>query len=174
MASRGLEGRASVDHMLRTVQQHHIQLSSMADQKANIIIALSSVVFTVSLSQVAGPQIVWAFPVLAVFAGLSLVFAIQAVIPRFQSTIHRKDEMNLLFFGHFTELSFDEYQRRMKEIIADDGDIYEAIMRDLYQIGHLLKHKKYRNLRVSYLIFWIGLVVALVIAFVQLSVGMMG
>jgi hypothetical protein len=33
----------AIDYMLRTTQQHHVQLSFIADQKTNIIIAFSSV-----------------------------------------------------------------------------------------------------------------------------------
>ena len=33
-----IEGRQTVDHVLRTVQQNTLQLSAMADQKASVVL----------------------------------------------------------------------------------------------------------------------------------------
>ena len=43
--------RNTADNMLRTAQQHHVQLSVMADIKANIIITVSSIVMTLTLGR---------------------------------------------------------------------------------------------------------------------------
>ena len=37
----GVKTRSSVDYMLRTTQQHHVELSKMADQKASILVGAS-------------------------------------------------------------------------------------------------------------------------------------
>ena len=39
-------------YMLRTTQQHHVQLSSFADQKANIIIASNCIIFSITLARI--------------------------------------------------------------------------------------------------------------------------
>ena len=147
----------------------------MADQKANIVIAFSSVVFTVSITQIAGERMVWAFPVLAMFSGVALVFAIQSVFPRYRRREHKRIEiaLNPLFFGHFTEISFEEYKNHMAGIMSDDTLVYEAILLDIYQIGQVLKNKKYRYLKMSYQIFWMGLVTALATLFVQMVLHLM-
>jgi len=38
-------------HLLRTVQQMHVQLSAMADQKARILMGASFVIFTIIIGQ---------------------------------------------------------------------------------------------------------------------------
>ncbi len=175
MELKDVRGRSSVDYMLRTTQQHHVQLSFMADQKANIVIAFSSVVFTVSITQIAGERVLWAFPVLAMFSGIALIFAIQSVFPRYRRSEHKNlgIALNPLFFGHFTEISFEEYKNRMAEVISDDTSVYETILLDIYQIGHVLKNKKYRYLRMSYQVFWMGLIAALVAVIVQMVLHVM-
>lgn len=175
MELKDVRGRSSVDYMLRTTQQHHVQLSFMADQKANILIAFSSVVFTVSITQIAGDRILWAFPVLAVFSGIALIFAIQSVFPRYRRSEHKKVgiALNPLFFGHFTEISFDEYKSHMAGVMSDDAAVYEAILLDIYQIGQVLKNKKYRYLKMSYQIFWVGLVAALLTVVAQTVMHLM-
>ena len=44
--------RNTADVILRTAQQHHVALSTMADTKANIIITVSSIVLTLTLGRV--------------------------------------------------------------------------------------------------------------------------
>ena len=49
--------RNTGDCLLRTMQQHHVQLSTMADNKANIIITMSSIVLTLVLGRLDDPQL---------------------------------------------------------------------------------------------------------------------
>ena len=39
---------AHLDQLLRQTRQHHVQLSSMADLKANLLLTMSSLVMTLS------------------------------------------------------------------------------------------------------------------------------
>lgn len=171
-----IQGRFSADYMLRAAQHHHVQLSAMADQKANIIIGFSSVILSVGITQLGSGPILWAVPVLTVFSGIALVFAVQAVTPRFRRQEHpdKQSTANPLFFGHFTELSLEEYEQEMEEILAEDAAIYRTVVRDIYQLGQLLKYKKYRYLAISYRFFWIGIVTALVALLSQLGLRAAG
>ena len=49
--------RNTGDAILRTAQQHHVALSSMADTKANIIITVSSIVLTLSLGRIGDAEL---------------------------------------------------------------------------------------------------------------------
>src|SRR5216684_8794901 len=49
--------RSSIDNLLRTAQQHHVQLSFMADTKASILITISSIVLTIALSRAGDPHL---------------------------------------------------------------------------------------------------------------------
>src|SRR5437899_11654456 len=79
----GVKGRSSVDNLLRTAQQHHVQLSLMADTKASILITISSIVLTISLSRSGDPQLRPALLTLAAACLISLLLAIVAVLPTF-------------------------------------------------------------------------------------------
>ena len=169
MSNQEIKARPSVDFMLRSAQQHHVQLSAMADQKANIVIAFSSIVFTVSLGNIDRLSQSWGFVVLAVFALAALVYAVLSVVPMIERSKAKQTTytFNPLFFGHFTELEMDDYVARMKDIIQDDTQVYETIIRDIYQIGDVLKKKKYRYLKISYRIFLIGLFISAIVFAVQ-------
>ena len=169
---KNIEESSSIDFMLRNVQQHHIQLSLMADQKASIIIAATSIVFTISLSKLDSQHIVWGLVSLGVFSFVALVFAILSLAPVFRApkpTEPHSRHFNPLFFGHFTELNLDQYYGKMEAMMKDQALIYEALVRDIYQLGRVLKDSKYKYLRISYRTFFIGLILSAVFFVVQFA-----
>ena len=158
--------RNTGDVILRTAQQHHVALSSMADTKANIIITVSSIVLTLSLGRIGDVDLRPAVQTLAVFTLVSLFFAILAVLPKHRAFRVDGDSLpdgfNLLFFGHFAELPRDRFLREIAASMKADGSVYETMAKDLYSIGWYLAHRKYRYLRYSYLFFLAGFVLACV------------
>ncbi|HOV58965.1 MAG TPA: DUF5706 domain-containing protein [Rhodanobacteraceae bacterium] len=156
--------RNTSDNILRTAQQHHVALSSMADTKANIIITVSSIVLTLSLGRASDPALRVAVLILSVFTLLALLLAILAVLPKYRPLRLGGDELppyfNLLFFGHFAELSRERYLAEVARILKPDGSIYATQASDLYSLGVYLARHKYRYLRFSYLFFLMGFVLA--------------
>ena len=156
--------RNTGDALLRTAQQHHVALSSMADTKANIIITVSSIVLTLSLGRIGDPDLRGSVIILAVFTLIALLLAILAVLPKHRAlkldgeTLPR--DFNLLFFGHFAELPRERFLGEVARAMKADGSIYFTMANDLYSIGWYLAHRKYRYLRYSYLFFLAGFVLA--------------
>jgi hypothetical protein len=154
--------RVLLDTMLRTAQQHHVQLSAMADTKASILITISSIVLTIALSRADEPILRPALLTLATSSLLSLLLAIIAVLPTFapQSIQRGAARRNLLFFGHFGEMSEQEFLKQMEPLLHSDTLIYEAMLRDIYGIGSYLYRKKYRFLRFAYVALLAGFIIA--------------
>ena len=156
--------RNTVDNLMRTAQQHHVALSSMADTKANIIITVSSIVLTLSLGRVNDPELRTAVLVLAGFTLVALLLAILAVLPKYRPLKLAGDtlpnDFNLLFFGHFAELSRERYLAELSRALQPDGSPYATWANDIYSLGIYLAHHKYRYLRYSYLFFLAGFVLA--------------
>lgn len=152
--------RPNVDLILRTAQQQHMALSTMADTKASILITVSSIVLTMALSRSGDPQLRAALLTLAFACLVSLVLAIVAVLPAFGKTAGRR---NFLFFGHFAEMTEDEYMQAMEQIVATDEGVYEAVVRDIYSLGTFLYRKKYRFIRYAYIALLTGFILATVV-----------
>src|SRR6058998_845769 len=110
----GVTPRSSVDNILRTIQQHHVTLSLMADTKASILITISSIVLTIALSRSGDPQLRPALLTLAAACLISLLLAIIAVLPTFAQRRSQRVGRNILFFGHFASMSDDEYLQAME------------------------------------------------------------
>src|SRR5438105_11263651 len=95
-----VHARSSVDNLLRTIQQHHVQLSVMADTKASILITISSIVLTIALTRSNDPILRPALLTIAFTALVSLVLAIIAVLPSFAEPKPKRGiRKNLFFFG---------------------------------------------------------------------------
>jgi hypothetical protein len=152
--------RPSVDNLLRTAQQHHVQLSVMADTKASILITISSIVMTIALSRSGDPQLRPALLTLAAACLISLMLAIIAVLPTFAESRTRPGSRNILFFGHFASMSEQEYLAALERILSSDALIYETAVRDIHSLGVYLYRKKYRFLRFAYVALLFGFILA--------------
>ena len=172
-AYAALPERNTGDVLLRTMQQHHVQLSVMADTKANILITVSSIILTMILGQISDPNLRAAMITLAAFIFAALMLAVIAVLPKYRPLrlapgAPLPANFNLLFFGHFSELSKERFLLGIAEEMKADGSVYETMARDVYAIGYYLAHYKYRFLRLSYLFFLGGFLFAALVEAVHL------
>lgn len=158
-------------HLVRTLQTIGIQLSQMADQKANVLMGASSIVFTITLGQLrAGGPMTVPLAILAVAALISVVLAILTVQPSILRLSHPvPDEANLLFFGVYCAMPEEEFIERLMLRLTSDEATYRTMLRDIYQNGRVLQGKKYRLLGHAYRVLLAGLVMAGGAAVVVLS-----
>ena len=155
------------DHLMRAVQFHHVQLSSMADVKANMLLTMSSVVLTLCLPQLLKNSHLWPLYILISFCLLTICLATYAVMPKLPPANQPAPDVhapsfNLLFFGDFTRLSQAQFESSMEEIMNDPSRTYGAQVREIYLLGTFLAKKKYRFLRLGYLSFITGLFISFI------------
>ena len=165
-----IEPSVSLDHMLRQTRMHHVQLSSMVDLKANLLLTIASVVLTMAAPHIINPNLKVAVIVLILFCLSTIFLAIYAVMPKMPLTIKREVRsdikspfFNLLFFGDFVNLEYEDYEREMVTMMNDTDEIYRAEVKELYQLGMFLATKKYRYLQLAYLSFIAGLVACCIV-----------
>lgn len=160
----------------RAVYRNHINLSAIADNKANILISVNAILISIVITFVSYRN--WAetrpiilLPVvLFVVTGLaSLVAAILSARPKVTqlNAVGRPPQevrRNLIFFGNFTHLSREQFEHEIDQVLRSDELIYGNMARDLYHLGRVLD-QKYRYLSVAYTLFMVGLIVT-VLAFI--------
>jgi hypothetical protein len=159
-----------LDHMIRQTRWHHAQLSSMADVKANMMLTISSVVLTLSVRYLTEPLFRPAAIVLIIFCLVTVAMAAYAAMPK-TSILNgngpkpnvKHQAFNLLFFGDFSRLSYDQFKEAMEEAMATPEAAYEIQVREVYTLGCFLAQKKYRFVRLAYLSFISGLVVSMIV-----------
>ena len=160
---------ANAIHLIRTMQQHHVTLSAMADQKASIIIGVNSVVFALVVKEAATNP---ALLVLAATSGLAAVLCMLAVLPKLGGSKGPVPPPNLLFFGGFTQISEADWIDWLERTNADDHAIQVAMARDVYQLGQVLAQKKYKYLGWGYRVIIGGLIATFVVFLLQTALGL--
>jgi hypothetical protein len=94
------------------VQHGLVHFSAMADAKANILITVPALIFSVGLTQLRDTSFRPALLVLVSGSALALVLAILCALPgRFRPI--GEGRPNLPFFKHFAELPLERYLREM-------------------------------------------------------------
>lgn len=161
----------SVDTLFRVTLNNHTRLSDIADSKANILLSVNAVIISVCLSvlvpKLDAPKnshlIIPSF-VLLLSSVLTIVFAILSTKPNVTKTTFTSEDIanrkvNLLFFGNFQQMLFDDYHNAMRDLIKDRDYIYDSMVKDLYYLGKVLD-RKYKLLSITYKIFMAGIIIS--------------
>ncbi|GAB1405381.1 hypothetical protein DSECCO2_541440 [anaerobic digester metagenome] len=161
------------DSMLRLTARTQINLSSIADNKSNILISLNGIIISLGLAAVVSrfkqePAIILPTLIFLIFSLSTIILAILSTRPnittgKFTRADIEKKKVNLLFFGNFFNMPLVDYEWAVREMINDDKYLYAAMIKDQYYLGKVLA-RKYKLLRWAYNIFMLGIVVS-VIAF---------
>jgi len=173
--SRGIET------MFRSAYRVQMDLTSLADNKANMMISINSIIISVILAAVApkldaNPWLLLPTVVLLLGNLVSIIYSIQAARPRIfrqvidLSDLHRSAR-NLLFFGNFANLGEDEFVQGMNTLMTDKTLIYDTMIRNIYGLGSVL-NRKFTLLQAAYTSFMVALILgvsAFLLVFVWLS-----
>ncbi|MCI0436161.1 MAG: DUF5706 domain-containing protein [Gemmatimonadetes bacterium] len=172
-----------IETMFRTSYRTHIDMSGLADNKANIMISINGLIMSIIIASISSridsnPWLTVPTIILLLGCLVSMVFAVLAARPRVSSNLLTLDEVrqnraNILFFGNFVNLREDDFLQGMQELLHNPDVLYSSMIRDIYSLGGVLA-RKFRLLRVSYNVFMGGLVVGvisfiIVLAWVALS-----
>jgi len=165
-----IQGNRSAQMMFKTALRNHLDLSSLADNKANIMLSVNALILTIAaplaLSTIES-NVLLLIPLifLLITCLSSMIFATLATRPIKMTGRTSRDQIvegrsNLFFFGNFYAMSFEDYSKGMGEVIGDSNKLEDSIRRDLFFLGRSLG-TKYNQLRTCYLIFMIGMVVTI-------------
>jgi len=155
------EGASHLDQLIRQTRAHHVQLSMMADTKANILITVSAIIIPLTLRYLDYDFLKPAAISMIGFSVVTICLAAYAVMPkgwRKRSTDPRNARFNPLFFGDFTRLGYPAYVAELDHVFETPARAYEAQAREIYLLGQYLVRHKYRYLRYSYMAFITGMV----------------
>ena len=160
-SSRGIET------MFRTSYRVNMDLSALADTKANIMISINGIIMSIIIASIS-PKIdsnSWLLiptAVLLIGCLVSMVYAVLAARPRVSSKLItledlRKNNANILFFGNFGNMTEENFIAGMVELMQSTDRLYYNMIRDIYGVGKVLV-RKYALVRVAYNVFMAGLI----------------
>lgn len=163
-----------IDTLYRANYRNHINLSAIADGKANMMISINTIILSVivtlsgaSLSLSDGLSIAnlrFIMPIFILLLGClaSVVFAIISARPKVtEKEIDMEEVKNnkasILYFGNFLRIPKEDFVMHLRQLKQDQKLLYDSMSMDLYSLGIVLK-EKYRLLKISYNLFMVGLV----------------
>lgn len=169
-----------VETMYRTTYRTHVNLSSIADNKANIMLSINAIIISIIVSNLVpqfseNPKLILPTAILLAVCLTALVFAILSTRPKITEGKFTREDIqmkrsNLLFFGNFYNMDLKDFHWGMMEMIKDSDFLYSSMTRDLYYLGIVLA-KKYRFLRICYSVFMYGLIVSVIVFAIAFSWG---
>lgn len=171
----------AIDTMFRSAYRVQMDLTSLADNKANMMISINGIVMSIIIASVA-PKLdanPWLLlPTIFLLIGnlVSMVFAVLAARPRVarptRNPLFSADrKTNLLFFGSFANMREDDFVAGMTQLMEVRAAVYEAMMRNIYGLGSVL-YRKFVLLQYAYTSFMIALVLGVssfVVVFIWLA-----
>ncbi|WP_310097836.1 Pycsar system effector family protein [Algoriphagus sp. 4150] len=160
-----------VETMFRVTSSNHLRLSALADNKANIMISVNSIILSIVVTVLIRkleeyPNYIIPTFLMVATCLTAMVFAILATRPKVSTGVVTKEDIgkkqgNLLYFGNFHEMSLSEYKEGMHTLMDDGSYLYDSMITDIYYLGKVLS-VKYRMLRKSYNIFMFGFVISVI------------
>lgn len=162
-----------IQTLFRVTMRNHLKLSDIADTKANILLSVNAIIISLAISNLipdltapvdAGTTVMIPTFILMIFSVASIIGAIMSTRPNVTSGEFTKEQVkngdvNVLFFGNFHRMPYDQFEWAMHEILNNRTDVYESLMKDLYMLGIVL-NRKYYLLRITYTVFMIGIILS--------------
>lgn len=169
------KGGKGKETLFRVAYRNQIALIQIADNKANLIISINTLIVSTIIA-VSGYGVVadrFAYNKTSIIIPITLIllscltsaiFAIQAakpklITPRPLDPNIEKTKTSLIFFGVIAQYNQAEYLERMKTLLASDTDVYETMSIDLHNQGLILT-RKYKLINTAYRIFMFGFILS--------------
>lgn len=157
-----------IETMFRTTYRTHINLSDLADNKANILLSINAIIISIVFSgalesglDLTDMHVLVPTLVMVAVCMTTIVFAILATRPKVSTGIFSREDIlqkktNLLFFGNFYRMDLEDYQWGISQMMNDAEYLYGSMAKDIYFLGKVLA-RKFKLLRMAYTVFMYGM-----------------
>ena len=160
-------------NIFRTTQRNNIDLTQLADNKANVLLSLNAIMITFLLPLILSnldvifqgylyiPLIILSFTCFSTIYISAIVLTPSKLDEYRASPSNDPDaQFSPFFFGNFYKMNPDDYFDYMEEAVANDTLIKDHLVQDLYYVGRRLGYKMDR-IRLAFKIFLVGLFLTL-------------
>jgi predicted metal-dependent HD superfamily phosphohydrolase len=157
--------------IFKTTLRNHVDLTNIADNKANIMLSINSLLITIGIPMLAGnlekfPNLIFPAATLLITCILSIIFATLSTRPvKMVGTTNiskiTDGETNLFFFGNYYKMSIEEYRSGLNKVLQNEAILDRSIITDLFSFGRTLG-AKFSRLRICYEIFMVGMIITVI------------
>lgn len=147
--------------ILTVTTQKFFNYVNLADQKAQVLIILNSVLIPVSINGLSIPYLHDAAIVSMMTAIASIYMAIVCIFPKRRSGRKPDGSINLLHFGDIALMKEEAFLKEFLPYFNDLGGLAEIAAKDLHDIARRVIRPKFFWLKLSYITFFIGNFIAI-------------
>lgn len=161
-----------VETLFRLTARNQINLNSIADNKSNILISVNAIIISIIITMLAGnvgnmTQNIAPIIVLLVICLITIVIAILSTRPNivmsdFTDEDIKQNKVDLIFFGNFINMKYEDYLNAVMAMIEDDDYLYSTMIKNQYSLGKILS-KKFRLIKIAYNVFMVGIILSVIV-----------
>ena len=154
------------DSLYRITGRNQITLSGIADNKANILITLNTLIVSAVITFVLVridefEYLLFPTIITILFSLASIAFAVVSASPQlrpgtFSKEAFLKKQESLIFYGNFYKMDYQDYEDAIRAMITDQELLFSNLSRDQFALGKILG-RKFKQLNMSFTIFLIGI-----------------
>jgi hypothetical protein len=157
--------------------RNQINLNSIADNKSNILISVNAIIISIIITMLAGNignmgQDILPILVFLIICLITIIISILSTRPilltkKFTAEDIKQKTVDLIFFGNFIKMEYDDYLKALKDMIQDDEQLYSTLIQNQYSLGKILS-KKFRLVKIAYNVFMVGIIITVVVFLLNL------
>ena len=159
-------------NIIRTTQRNNIELTNIADNKANVLLSLNAIMVTFLLPLI-GPNLrmiidgYFYIPliILATTCFTTIYISTRVLKPQrfqeFKAGMKEERSFSPFFFGNFYKMEPEEFFEYLEENLSEKKMLKSHLAQDLYYLGKRLAAKM-NYIRLAFNIFTIGLLLSIV------------
>lgn len=158
-------------NIIRTTQRNNIELTSIADNKANMLLSLNGIMISIALplflsntEVLTGTKV--GIPVLILSLTCFCTMYISALVLRpsnfdtFNDTLAADTPRSPFFFGNFFRMEAGEFFEDVEKKLENKEELRDYVTQDLFFVGRRLGHKM-QLIRTAFNIFIFGIFLTL-------------
>lgn len=167
--------------ILRTTLRNNIELTNIADNKANVLLSLNALMLTFLvpltlpyLDRIIALRLGFPLITMAITCLVTIYIAVLVLKPsRFAGqgikVNGKNDHVSPFFFGNFQNMSKSDFLDYSSDVLSDEYLVKSFISNDFYHIGLRLAEKM-KMVRTAFNIFIYGMSSAIILTLVMLSI----
>jgi len=165
----------SIETLFRNALRSNLELTSLADAKASVLISVNGFILTVIITAsgfyLNNPDMIYPFITIILTALIAILLGTMAIRPRDKAQLIEKEHLmkfnSVAYFQDISETSPNEYLERVRAILKDKKSVHEHIIKHIHILGSEIKIK-YGWLQRAYTAFAIGLSLSAILMIVTM------
>lgn len=167
-------------NIIRTTMRNNIELTHIADNKANVLLSLNALMLTFLVPMIA-PNIDFikenhlVIPIVVIVITCLITIYLSALVlkpgdfDKYQRKYEEGEFISPFFFGNYYSMNAKEYEEYLNDAVSKEQLVKRHITQDLHYVGSRLGQKM-STIRLAFNIFLTGLIVSILTSIIVMFI----